>query len=219
MKKICSAYSAIESLKDDSTLLIGGFLQAPETLIDAIIDKKLKGLTIVCNDTNYENQGIGKLIRNNVVKKVITSHIGTNPETQRKLAIGDLEVELVPQGTLVERVRAGGYGLGGILTPTGIGTEAAKGKQIIEVNGKEFLLEKPIRADAALIQASQADSFGNLFHRKTTRNWNPIMAMAADFVIAEVEDFLEFGEINPEMVHTPGIVIDVLVRKEGVKVQ
>ncbi|WP_255433922.1 CoA transferase subunit A [Ammoniphilus sp. CFH 90114] len=214
MKRIVSAQEAVSHIHDGATVMIAGFLNAPETLIDALVDSKVKDLTIISNDTCYENQGIGKLIAKRQVKKVITCHIGTNPETQRQMLAGELEVQIVPMGTLVEQVRAGGSGLGGFLTPTGVGTIAAEGKQVIEVNGKTYLLELPLRADVALIQASIADRSGNLFHRKTTRNWSPTMAMAADLVIAQTNEIVDLGDLEPDIVHTPGIFIDYLVQKE-----
>jgi len=214
MKPIVEAKDIISKIPNGATIMVGGFLNAPETLIDALVQHNVKDLTIISNDTCYENQGIGKLIHNRQVKKVITSHIGTNPETQRLLAAKEIEVEIVPQGTLAERVRAGGSGLGGILTPTGVGTVVEEGKEIITVNGQRFLLELPLRADIALLQASIADKAGNLFHKKTTKNWNPLMAMAADLVIAEAEEIVEIGEIEPDVVHTPGVFVKYLVQKE-----
>lgn len=214
MKSIISAREAVTNIKDGSTVMIAGFLNAPETLVDALVEANVRDLTVISNDTCFENQGIGKLIANGQVKKMITCHIGTNPETQRQMLAGKLEVEIVPMGTLVERVRAGGSGLGGILTPTGVGTVVAEGKKEVEIDGQVYLLELPLRADVALVQASIADKKGNLFHRKTTKNWSPVMAMAADIVIAETKEFVEIGELEPDVIHTPGIFIDYLVLSE-----
>jgi acetate CoA/acetoacetate CoA-transferase alpha subunit len=158
--------------------------------------------------------GIGKLIDAKLVRRLITSHIGTNPETQRQMIAGDLQVELVPQGTLVERIRSGGFGLGGVLTPTGVGTLAAQGKRTIEIDGRSFLLELPLKADFALINARRADYLGNLEYSLTSRNFNPVMAMAANTVVAEVDDVVPVGVIPPDAVMTPHVLIDFLVCKE-----
>nr|WP_279388488.1 3-oxoacid CoA-transferase subunit A [Anaerospora hongkongensis] len=174
--------------------------------------KEQKQLTVIANDTAFPDKGIGKLVVDGRLKKVIVSHIGTNPETGRQMNTGKIEVELVPQGTLAERVRAGGAGLGGILTPTGIGTMVAEGKEVITVDGKEFLLEKPLRADVALIKAYQADTAGNLLFRRSARNFNPLMAMAAKVVIVEAENIVEAGQIDPDQVMTPGIFVDWIVQ-------
>lgn len=216
-KKILKNEELFQFIHDGMSIMIGGFLNAPNYLVDALVAKGVKDLTIISNDTNFENQGVGKLIHHHLVKKIITTHIGTNPETQRKMLSGELEVEIVPMGTLVERVRAGGSGLGGFLTPTGVGTLVAEGKQVIEVNGQSYLLELPLRADLALLQASVADRAGNLFHRKATRNWNPIMAMACDLVIAEAEQIVEIGELAADIVHTPGVFVDYLFQPEQVQ--
>ena len=159
------------------------------------------------------DQGVGKWIVNKQIKKVYTSHIGTNPETGKQLNSGETEVVLVPQGTLAEQVRAGGAGLGGILTPTGVGTVVAEGKALIHVQGKDYLLEEPLRADIALIKAAKADKAGNLIYRKSARNFNPLMATAADLVIAEVSEIVEIGELNPDEVMTPCILVDYLVKE------
>lgn len=215
MKPIIGKDEAVKKIKDGAVVMIGGFLNAPETLIDELVKANVRDLTVISNDTCFDNQGVGKLITNRQVKKMITCHIGTNPETQRQMLAGELEVEIVPMGTLVERVRAGGSGLGGFLTPTGVGTVIAEGKQEIEVNGQTYLLELPLRADVALIQASIADKAGNLVHKKTTKNWNPIMATAADVVIAEAQEIVETGQLDPDHVHTPGVFIQYLVASEG----
>lgn len=186
---------------------------SPIRLIDELVRQKINGLTVIANDTARPGVGIGKLISARLVKRVITSHIGTNPETQRQLLAGDIEVELVPQGTLAERVRAGGYGLGGILTPTGVGTAVQEGKRTVEVEGKVFLLEMPLKADFALINARRADHIGNLTFAMTARNFNPLMAMAAAIVIAEPQEIVPVGVISPDDVMTPAVLVDYLVAR------
>ncbi len=199
---------------DGMTLMIGGFLGVgtPEALIDAMVARGVKRLTLIANDTAFPDKGIGKLVVNRQVKKAVVSHIGTNPETGRQMNAGEMAVDLVPQGTLAERIRAGGAGLGGILTPTGIGTVVAEGKQVITVDGREFLLEKPLRADVALLKARTADKAGNLVFRRSARNFNPLMGMAADIVIAEAENIVEVGAIDPDAVMLPGILVNYVVK-------
>ncbi len=216
MNKLISVQDAVDKVKDGMTLMIGGFLGVgtPESIIDALVAKNVKNLTIIANDTSFVDKGLGKLIANNQVKKVVASHIGTNKETGRQMNEGQMLVDLVPQGTLAEQVRAGGAGLGGVLTPIGIGTVVEDGKQKIEVDGKTFLLEKPLRADVALIFGTRVDKKGNAFHNATTRNFNPLMAMAADTVIIEAETLVEVGEIDPHHVMTPGIFVDYIVGGE-----
>jgi acetate CoA/acetoacetate CoA-transferase alpha subunit len=214
--KTATAADIAELIPDEATLMIGGFMGAgtPPRLIDELVKRGRRGLTIIANDTARPGVGIGKLIAAKLVRRVITSHIGTNPETQRQLIAGETEVELVPQGTLVERIRAGGYGLGGVLTPTGVGTLAAQGKRTIEIDGRIFLLELPLKADFALINARRADYLGNLEYALTSRNFNPVMAMAATTVIAEVDDVVPVGVIPPDAVMTPHVLIHYLVCKE-----
>lgn len=214
MSKITTIEQAMQNIEDGMTLMIAGFLAVgtPEVLVDALAVQGTKQLTVIANDTAFPDKGIGKLVVDGRLKKVIVSHIGTNPETGRQMNTGKIEVELVPQGTLAERVRAGGAGLGGILTPTGIGTMVAEGKEVITVDGKEFLLEKPLRADVALIKAYQADTAGNLIFRRSARNFNPLMAMAAKVVIVEAENIVEAGQIDPDQVMTPGIFVDWIVQ-------
>jgi acetate CoA/acetoacetate CoA-transferase alpha subunit len=180
-------------------------------MIDALVACGVRGLTVVANDTAKPGVGIGKLITAGAVAHVITSHIGLNPETQKKMIAGEIAVELVPQGTLVERIRAAGVGLGGVLTATGIGTEVEDGKDVIEVDGARFLLERPIRGDFALIAARQADYNGNLEYSLTAHNFNPVMALAADTVIAEAEHIVPVGVIPPDAVKTPGVLVDHLL--------
>ncbi|WIF95249.1 acetate CoA-transferase subunit alpha [Caminicella sporogenes] len=214
MNKLVSVKDAINHIKDGMTVMIGGFLGVgtPESLVDALIEKGVKDLTIICNDTAFPEVGIGKLIVKKMVKKVITSHIGTNPETGRQYNEKELEVELVPQGTLAERIRCMGAGLGGFLTPTGIGTIVEEGKEKITVEGRKYILELPLKADVALIKGEKIDKKGNIYYDKAARNFNPLMAMAADVVIAEAEEIVETGEIDPNDVMTPGIFIDMIVK-------
>ena len=214
MDKFISVEKAMSFLKDGMTLMIGGFLSngTPDKIVDAIAKSSLKNLTLICNDTSFPDKGFGKLFVNKQVTKVLTSYIGANPVCNEQMNAGDLEVIFVPQGTLAERIRAAGCGLGGILTPTGLDTLAAEGKQIIKVDGKDFLLEKPLRADIALIRASVGDESGNLVYLGTSQNFNPLMAMAADLVIAEVETLVKTGDIAPELVKTPSILVDYIVK-------
>jgi acetate CoA/acetoacetate CoA-transferase alpha subunit len=197
--------------------LIGGFMGAgtPSRLIDALVKLGRRNLTVIANDTARPGVGIGKLIDAKLVSRIVTSHIGTNPETQRQMIAGEVQVELVPQGTLVERIRAGGFGLGGVLTQTGLGTLAAEGKRTLDIDGRTFLLELPLRADFSLISARRADYLGNLEYALTSRNFNPIMAMAAGTVIAEAEDVVPVGVIPPDAVMTPHVLIHYLVCKES----
>ncbi|MDR2854415.1 MAG: CoA transferase subunit A [Prevotellaceae bacterium] len=213
MNKIISVEHTLSFLKDGMTVMIGGFLAngTPEKIVDTIAASGIKNLTLICNDTAFPERGFGKLFVNKQVSKVITSYIGANPVCGEQLDAGELQVEFVPQGTLAERLRAAGCGLGGILTPTGLGTLIAQGKQIVNVDGKDYLLEKPLRADVALICASVGDKSGNLVYRGTSQNFNPLMAMAADVVIAEVGELVETGTIPPENIKTQGILVDYLV--------
>lgn len=215
--KIVSPQEAISFISEGTTLMIGGFLGVgtPETLIDELINKRKSNLTVICNDTSFEDKGIGRLIASKLVKKVITSHIGTNKETQRQCIENELEVEFVPQGTLIEQIRAGGAGLGGILTPTGIGTIREKNKQLIEIEGKKYILEKALRGRVALVKSSKADHLGNLQCSFTARNFNPVMALACDIVIAEVDELVPTGSICPDEIHIPGAIVDyVVIRSE-----
>lgn len=212
--KMISLADAVALIPDGASLLIGGFMAVgtPERLMDELVRQGKGGLTVIANDTARPGQGIGKLVAAGLVRKVVVSHIGLNPETQKQMFEGRIEVDLVPQGTLVERIRAGGHGLGGILTPTGVGTIVEEGKQMIELAGKRYLLETAIRADFALLQAFQADYLGNLVYSLTGRNFNPVMAMAADTVIAEAEHVVPVGAIPLETVVTPGPLVDYLVK-------
>jgi len=212
MEKLITIAEAASKIKDGMTIMVGGFMAAggPNRIVDALLESNVKDLTLICNDTAFPDKGLGKLVANRRVKKIITSHIGTNPSTIDQMNAGELIVEFSPQGTLAERVRAGGAGLGGILTPTGIGTMVAQGKEVILIDGKEFLLEKPLRADVALLGASISDKQGNLVYRGTSQNFNPLMATAADLVIAETAELVEVGDLKPEEVRTPSIFVDYI---------
>lgn len=207
---------AVEMIPDGASLMIGGFMGVgtPERLMDELVRQGKKELTVIANDNALPGKGIGKLVSAGLLKKTIVSHIGLNPETQQQMIAEKLQVELVPQGTLIERIRAGGFGLGGILTPTGVGTIVEEGKQVIEVNGKKFLLETPLRADFALVHAFLADHAGNLAYALTARNFNPIVAMATDTVIVTAENIVPVGVIPPDHVMTPAPVVDYLVTNE-----
>lgn len=215
MKTAIRPEAAAAMIPDGASLLIGGFMAVgtPNRLIDALVARGARDLTVIANDTAMPGRGIGKLIRAGAVSRLVASHIGLNPETQARMIAGEIEVELVPQGTLVERIRAGGVGLGGVLTATGLGTPVEEGKRIVEVDGARFLLEKPIRADFALIAARQADYLGNLQYSLTAHNFNPIMALAADTVIAEPDLIVPVGVIPPDSVRTPGILVDHLLER------
>ena len=204
---------AVALIPDGATIMIGGFMAVgtPERLMDELVRQGKKDLTVIANDNALPGKGVGKLVSAGLVKKTISSHIGLNPETQKNMHAGSMQVELVPQGTLVERIRAGGFGLGGILTPTGVGTLVEENKRKIEVDGKDYLLETPLRADFALIQSFLCDYSGNLTYVLTARNFNPVMAMAADTVIVEAEHMVPVGLIPPDQVVTPAPVVDYVV--------
>jgi acetate CoA/acetoacetate CoA-transferase alpha subunit len=204
---------AVSKIPDGASLMIGGFMGVGtcERVIDELVRQRKRDLTVIANDTAKPGVGIGKLVTAKLVRKAIVSHIGLNPETQQQMMAGTTEVELVPQGTLIERIRAGGFGLGGILTPTGVGTVVEEGKRRIDVDGKSFLLETALRADFALVHAFLADYLGNLSYALTARNFNPVIAMAADTVIATAEHIVPVGVIAPDHVATPAPVVDYLV--------
>jgi len=204
---------AVAMIPEGSTLMIGGFMAVgtPERLIDELVRQGKRNLTVIANDNAMPGRGIGKLVDAGLVGRTIASHIGLNPETQRQMIGGKMAVDLVPQGTLVERIRAGGSGLGGILTSTGVGTVVEEGKQRIEIKGKTYLLETALRADFALINAFLADYVGNLSYALTARNFNPVMAMAADITIATADNIVPVGVISPDHIVTPAPVVDYLV--------
>jgi acetate CoA/acetoacetate CoA-transferase alpha subunit len=215
MRTAVSAEEAARLIPDGASVMIGGFLGvgSPERIIDALVARGVRSLTVIGNDTARPGLGIGKLIDAGCVARAIVSHIGTNPVAQKKMLAGDMEVDLVPQGTLAERIRAAGAGLGGVLTPTGVGTEAAQGRQVLELEHGTFLLEPPLRADFALIHAREADHFFNLTYRLTAANFNPLMAMAAGCVIAEADEIVPIGVIPPDAVRTSGVLVDYLVER------
>ena len=208
--------NAVATVPQGATLMIGGFMGvgSPHRLIDELVRQGKSGLTIIANDTARPGFAIGKLIGARLVRRVVTSHIGTNPETQKQMLAGELEVELVPQGTLAERIRAGGYGLGGVLTRTGVGTTVAQGKRTLDIDGNVYLLEMPLRAQFAFLNARRADHIGNLTYGMTARNFNPLMAMAADVVMAESREIVPVGVIAPDEVMTPAVLVDYLIARE-----
>ena len=218
--KILTAKEAIAGIKDGSSIMVGGFMccGTPEILIDALVEKGTKDLTIICNDAGVPGRGVGKLITNGQVKTLIASHVGLNPEVAQRMNTEDpdekLECILVPQGTLAERIRACGAGLGGFLTPTGVGTIVADGKKVINVGGKDYLLEEPLKADFAFLRGSVTDKFGNTTYNATTRTFNPMMAAAADYVIVGACEIVEMGEIDPNNIVTSGIFVDAIVGGE-----
>jgi acetate CoA/acetoacetate CoA-transferase alpha subunit len=218
--KITTAEKAVEHIRDGSVVMVGGFMACgtPEILIDALVKRGSKQLTIICNDAGIPGRGVGKLLSNGQIRCLIASHVGLNPEVARRMNAempeDRLECILVPQGTLAERIRAGGYGLGGVLTPTGVGTIVANGKKVITLEGRDYLLELPLRSDVALLRGSVADRFGNIVYNGATRTFNPIMAAAAEYVAVGTARIVEVGEIAPENVMTSGIFINAIVGGE-----
>ena len=208
-----SVADAVALIPDGARVMIGGFMGVgtPERVIDELVRQGKRGLTVIANDTALPGVGIGKLITAGLVRNVIASHIGLNPETQKKMIAGEIQVELVPQGTLIERIRAGGFGLGGVLTATGVGTIVEEGKQKVAVAGKDYLVETALHADFALINAFLADYLGNLSYALTARNFNPVMAMAAETVITEADNIVPVGLISPDHVVTPAPIVDYLI--------
>ena len=215
MKKALSPKAVADLVPDGARIMIGGFMGVgtPTKIIDALVAAEKKDLTLIANDTALPGRGIGKLVAARAFSRVVVSHIGLNPETQRQLNAGILEVELVPQGTLIECIRAGGVGLGAVVTPTGLGTPIEEGKQVLEIKGKKFLVEEPIRADFALIASRQADYLGNLEYSLTAQNFNPTMAMAADTVVAEPDHIVPVGVIPPDAVRSPASLVDHLIER------
>lgn len=217
MNKFISAKEAAAIIKEGSTVMIGGFLScgAPDKIIDEMVNQKIGNLTMICNDTSFSDADKGKLIKNGLVKKVITTHIGTNPVTGEKMHSGEIEVEFYPMGTLVEKIHAKGSGLGGVLTPTGVGTILEKDKTVVEIKGKKYIFEEPLGADYAVIYGTTVDKFGNVSFKGTTRNFNTSMATAADVVIIQADEIVD--SIEPDSVVIPGIFIDYVV--DGGKVK
>ncbi len=220
MTKVIGLEEAISKIENGMTIMVGGFIGcgAPSQLLEEVCRQEVKELTLIANDTGILGDAMSQLIVQHCVSKLIATHIGTNKETGRQMSTGELEVKLVPQGTLVEQIRSAGAGLGGILTPTGIGTIVEEGKQKLVLNGAEYLLELPVRANVALLNAYKADKVGNLVYRRAARNFNPVMAMAADLVIAQVDNIVEIGEIDPDEVMTPSIFVDYIVQKQSQEV-
>jgi acetate CoA/acetoacetate CoA-transferase alpha subunit len=215
LRTALSPVKAAALIPDGATLMIGGFMGvgSPHRLIQALVERQARHLTIIANDTARPGYAIGKLIDAGCVSHVIASHIGTNPNTQKRMIAGEINVDLVPQGTLAERVRAGGSGLGGVLTRTGLGTLAADGAQIVTVAGVDYLVAEALRAEFALIAARSADYSGNLVYSLTARNFNPLMALAADCVIAEANEIVPLGVLAPDVIHTPGVLVDHLIER------
>ncbi|MDF1996327.1 CoA transferase subunit A [Peribacillus simplex] len=216
--KIVTLEEALEHISDGCTLMYGGFggVGTPPTLVQGILAKGVKELTLIGNDTGFPDIGIGRLVTAERAKKVIASHIGSNPNAGRLMTEGKLQVEFSPQGTLAERIRAGGVGLGGIFVDVGIGTIAEEGKNKIKIEGKEYLVETALTAEVSIVHAKKADSLGNLVYDKTACNFNPLVAMAGAFTIAEVEEIVPAGELDPECIATPGIYVDMVIPTKGV---
>ncbi|WP_117232733.1 CoA transferase subunit A [Vibrio maerlii] len=213
LKTVLSPQQAVAKIEDGMTLMVGGFMTigSPEKVIDAIVESGVKNLTIICNDAGLPGKGVGKLIESGQVSKLVASHIGLNRAAGDKMNSGEMEVELVPQGTLVEQIRAAGAGLGGVLTKTGVGTLVQEGKRVIEINDEEFLLELPRKADVSLLKASTCDVFGNTFYNKTTKNFNPVMATAAEMVLVEPDEVVDAGVYPVDAFTTPSVLIDYIV--------
>lgn len=211
--KLITLQDAAGFFRDGMTIMVGGFMGVgtPPRLVEALLESGVRDLTLIANDTAFVDTGIGPLIVNGRVSKVIASHIGTNPETGRRMIAGEMDVQLVPQGTLIEQIRCGGAGLGGFLTPTGVGTIVEDGKQTMTHEGKTWLLERPLSADLALIRAHRADMLGNLTYQLSARNFNPLIALAADITLVEPDKMVETGELQPDQIVTPGAVIDHIV--------
>lgn len=210
MKKVVAgAEEAIQGIEDNMTLMLGGFglCGIPENCISALVKRGVKGLTCISNNAGVDDFGLGLLLKDHQIKKMISSYVGENEEFERQLLSGELEVDLIPQGTLAERLRAGGAGIPAFYTPAGFGTEVMEGKEIREFDGKMYLLEKGLKADFAIVKAWKGDKHGNLIYKATARNFNPMMAMAGKITIAEVEELVEPGELDPNEIHTPGIFV------------
>lgn len=215
MNKLVNIEEAVNKIKNGNTIMVGGFLGCggPNNLLDYISNNtNLKDLTLICNDTSFVDVGVGKMVNKKMFKKIITSHIGTNKETGRQMMEGETDVELVPQGTLAERIRSGGFGLGGVLTKTGVGIkEIEEGKETIIIDGEKWLLEKPLKADVSLLYCSKADKFGNMAFHGSTQNFNTLMAFAADTVIVQADEIVETGQLNPNEVKVPGILVTDII--------
>lgn len=217
MDKVVELNQAVQDIKNGDTIMIGGFMGngAPEVLIEALLEKGIKDITLISTDTAIETRGSGKLISDYRIKKLYASHIGTNRETGNQMNQGVLEVELVPQGTLAERIRSAGFGLGGFLTKTGVGTRVEEGKEKLTIDGEDYLLELPLEADFALVQAAKADKNGNLVYKGSTINFNHVMAAAAKTTIVEAKEVVDNGELDPNLIVTPGVFVDRIVSRRG----
>lgn len=214
MAEIITSQKAAEMVPDGAVIMFGGFMGCgnPFAIVDALIARDIKDITLIANDCAFPEVGIGKLVVQKRCKKVIATHVGLNPAVAAQMNEGTLETELIPQGTMAERIRAAGAGLGGFLTPTGVGTPVEEGKEVMTIDGKKYLLELPLKADVALVKAWKADESGNLIFRRSARNFNPLIATAAKLVIAEAEEIVPTGSLDPDQIHTPAIFIDYLVR-------
>ncbi|MDR1297660.1 MAG: 3-oxoacid CoA-transferase subunit A [Deltaproteobacteria bacterium] len=214
MARIITPKDAAEMIPDGARVMFGGFMTCggSRTVVDAIVAAGRGNLTLICNDTGLPGVGVARLVENNLVRHLIATHIGLTPETGRQINAGQITCELIPQGTFVERIRSAGAGLGGFLTPTGYGTIVSEDKEVKTVAGKHYLLELPLRAEFAVVKGHKADAMGNIYYRRATRNFNVAMATAADVVIAEVDQIVEVGDIDPDLVMTPGVFVDYLVR-------
>lgn len=223
MNKVCSSFSeAIKGIHDGATIMVGGFglCGIPENLILALAETGVKDLTVISNNCGTDDYGLGVLLKNKQIKKMISSYVGENKEFERQVLEGELEVELVPQGTLAEKIRAGGAGIPAFYTPAGVGTPVAEGKEVRTFNGKKYVLEEALTADFALIRSEQSDKSGNLIFNKTAQNFNPIMAAAGKITIAEINDLYEIGALNPNHIHTPGIYVQrIIVGKQEKKIE
>lgn len=204
---------------DGMTVLLPGFVNCgvPQTLIEGLMEAGIKDLNVISNNTSIKGVGIGLLVHDDRIKHITCSHIGNNSETVEKVVAGEISITFCPQGSLCEKVRAGGAGIGGILTPTGLGTPMQDGKQILNVGGKDYILELPLHADVALIHAAKADKMGNVVYHRTARNFNQVFATAADFVIVEAEEIVETGSLDPDIINTPGAIVDLVVPAKGAK--
>ncbi|WP_274362185.1 CoA transferase subunit A [Paenibacillus thermotolerans] len=218
MNKVKPVEDAVRLIHDGCVLMYGGFggIGTPPTIVDALLRKDVKDLTIIGNDTGFPEVGIGRLVTAGRVRKAIVSHIGSNPFAGRMMEEGTMEVEFFPQGTLAEKIRAGGVGLGGILVDVGVGTMMAEGKESVRLNGRTFLIEPALTAEVAIVHAKKADPYGNLVYDKTGRNFNPLVAMAGRLTIAEADDIVEVGALDPECIVTPGAFVDIVVPGKGV---
>ncbi|MGG4488635.1 CoA transferase subunit A [Metabacillus idriensis] len=215
MKTLHQSFTdAVKDIKDGSTLMVGGFglCGIPENLLLALVETEVKNLTVISNNCGVDDWGLGLLLKNRQIKKMVASYVGENKEFERQVLSGELEVELLPQGTLAEKIRAGGAGIPAFFTPAGVGTQIAKGKEIRVFDGKEYLLETALTADFSLVRAAKADKWGNLIYNKTAQNFNPMMAAAGKITIAEAEEIVEAGDLNPEHIHTPSIYVQGLIQ-------